>query len=365
MRLSACRNEGYNDEIRHLACKTLGHLNMRIKDLVTRLRSAPTPLKAVTLAALLWSVFYYFPVFALRDNYLTRAEDPLSATELFFYLLNIPLATIPIMAVWLWFPRTAERFAKMLRSVSRASVDLPRVNRTWHWPLAAGIAGTSVVVFYLELRADSTTEWFEVSGWIGLSAFLVAFGVQVALTAVTLLRNLHIIVWLRLVIRQGLNLDPLHPDGSGGLGFVGSMIAGMTLFAVSLGAWAVYAIASAYFVRNNSPPISEIPVASMVAWAILIFAYIFLVCGILGYPTLIIHRAMVHERDRLLNNLRERHVDSREDPALVTSERSDRVADAFVLVQEPCDQEDQHLDATSNPFSRRLSWTLPPLSACA
>ena len=111
--------------------------------------------------------------------------------------------------------------------------------------------------------------------------------------------------WISLVLRSGeLKIVPLHPDRSGGLGFVGDIFMAMTVYLVFFG---LFLMASAWFlgigveaVADRDPLPSEKLVGLFVVFAGI---YVGVVIFSLVLPYRRIQAAMRKPRDRILRDI--------------------------------------------------------------
>ena len=95
MRLSACRNEGYNDEIRHLACKTLAHLNMRIKDLSYPATFGPNSVESGDSSSAALVCFLLFPRLRAQGQLPYAGGGPTQRNRVILLSAEHPLGHYP------------------------------------------------------------------------------------------------------------------------------------------------------------------------------------------------------------------------------------------------------------------------------
>jgi len=293
---------------------------LRLRQLAVRLASLAKDLFAVPFGyyqkaplltkALFWAVLIWGPAsslpFLLSDYYDFKQVTPVGTSDLMIIGLHIPLATMPILITWLWFPNATITFSQhMKKVVSFQPFKELNIKRPWYLPASVGIASIGTIPFMIGLANDEIIEWFEVTtpfdwGW-GVVFLLVGF--QGVIAVLTLFRMLSFFLWFTKGVWSGLKLQPIHPDGCGGMGFVGSMIWRLTGFAVVIGIWSVYTLAASYYRNSGSQSPMEMSPGLVLNSVILLTTVQTLAFAFLFIPTFITHKAMVRERDRVIENL--------------------------------------------------------------
>lgn len=281
---------------------------------------APLLIKAVFWAVLIWGPGLSLP--SLLSNF--RQATPPGIPDQIIIGLHLPLGTVPVLIMWLWFPNASVTFGQQMKKViSMQSFKELDIKQPWHLPASVAIAGVSIIPFVVGLASDDIIEWFEVTtpfnwGW-GVLVLLV--GVQVVIAVLTAFRMLTFFRWFTSNIRSRLNLEPIHPDGCGGMGFVGAMIWRLTVFAVLIGIWSLYTLVTSYYRNSGGLSLMEMSPGLILNAVILLVAVQSLSFAFLVVPTFITHKAMVRERDRYLENLHDHLLDAA--PSLKTAMISD------------------------------------------
>ena len=260
-------------------------------------------IRASLLSAILFGLTYYLPVFLLRSRYSGEAIDPLSASANLIVLLYMPLGLIPAVTLLTWFPGASKCFKSRLSKVSQSSALPPlRTQHLWHWGAAIAIILIGAYPTLVGVTHDAIIEWFEASGILGWSAFVAGFLVGWSIGIVALVQVLHFTFWLKKVLSFGLDINPFYPDGSGGLKFTGSMLDRLSLFAAVMALFLAYIGLMFYFRNNDGQLAPALDNGLFIILIILVAVYVVLVSVLLLFPAFVIRRAMVAERDKLLES---------------------------------------------------------------
>ena len=264
-------------------------------------KSIPLLLRAVYWTALYVALLWYLPAALLRS---AGSVDPFGIDAVVVSVSNTVLGTLPVFAVWLWFPDMSTSLVNQLREVSRADkLDDLNVRRNWHMPASIAIVAIPVGPLYFGLSGDAIVEWWEAVGWWGWAYIWLITGFRAVLLAVTALRVLSFFAWLEKQLAPGIIVRPLDPDGCGGLGFLGSLLMRLALFAIVFGLWLAANLWNIYNYNHQGRPLDDIAIGLAVTAVVLLMIYMVFGWAIAVRPTLLAHRAMVKERDSLLTEI--------------------------------------------------------------
>jgi hypothetical protein len=159
--------------------------------------------------------------------------------------------------------------------------------------------GVTVAVLYVGLYVFLTTSdgenainVFEAAGgWAWLFP-VIYVSVPLLIGVVFVLRLRYFGRWLTRQLNQGLKVHPLHPDGCGGLSFIGSTIQRLALFAVFIGLWLIWKLVhSANF---------QWSIIAGVLLGVGMIVYLLLSWLLVFVPTWSIHRQMERTRSEIL-----------------------------------------------------------------
>ena len=199
----------------------------------------------------------YLPPFMVRSSYIGKSLDPFDPVNVAWISAHIPLVTIPVLILWLWFPAEYERFVAKINGVARTRQPRRDIMAWWEWLVGLTIVAALTRPFLDGVAADAAVEWFDFVRWGWILALILAGGLSV-LAAVALIRVTRFVLWFVKVAKEGLQVNPIDPDGCGGLGFVGVTFGKLTLIAVVLGLWVFYAAIFTYYYANQGQPTNSV-----------------------------------------------------------------------------------------------------------
>ena len=212
-------------------------------------------------------------------------------------------ALIPTWVFLLWFSgsnlRFREQFTKVVAGIDSINATIKMAGpsiRNW-WLMAAAtvvpLGGTTAV--FLIANEGQKIRWLD---WVPQWITSVPLGINTFVL-------LSLASWISLVLRSGeLKIVPLHPDRSGGLGFVGDIFMAMTVYLVFFG---LFLMASAWFLGIGVSVVyghDTLPPPELVG-IFVVFAgiYVAVVIFSLVLPYRRIRTAMRKPRDRILKDI--------------------------------------------------------------
>ena len=216
------------------------------------------------------------------------------------HMLVIAIGVVGPGLIWYWDRVVFQRFVDDVASLTQQTDELEalaeqysRLFRKRFWVFSALLVGFFLVVavsnvdFYRSIGVAGMTDPAFLALLAGGIAwgFLVGIGFHMAIVAVA---------FIRAVGRLELQIEPLHPDGLGGLSAIGTFAIWTTMFISigSLGFPYVFLLTA----EGSAAPV----IYAAVAFYVLVIALSFL------YPTVYVNRRAQAVRERELDRMRKR-----------------------------------------------------------
>lgn len=287
--------------------RVLEQYDIPAADLIRRVSKSQIVLPALGLSFLIQGLLWFLPAFLLKGHYPQATVSPWAPEVMLSAGLAVLFFYTPCFALWLWYHKIHGRSSQQLNSLLLHHRNDLSDRRWWHFPFSCVLFASAHAPYAYGLATDSRIEWFEP---LGLATRLFVIGmaaVPTVLAGVTLWRIRTLLKVFNKEARRGLTVIALDPDGCGGLGFVGTIITQVSVFAVILNLNLVRLIvAPIVLFHTGASTGTSSGINALVAAALMIVFQGIAMWLVLFEPTVETRGAMIQVRDVELRMVSER-----------------------------------------------------------